>query len=104
MREIKLRAWAKDERVMHPKWEKLDDENGQYILMQFTGMTDVNEKEIWEGDIIFYDVGNLPVYFDDGMFCYKNIDGDVCGLCAFIAHGVEVIGNIYEHPELLTKD
>ena len=65
MREIKFRAWDKDEKRMTTTFSV--SSQGQvtftplgestryltgYILMQFTGLLDKNGKEIYEGDII----------------------------------------------------
>lgn len=51
-RQIKLRAFHKDAKVMHPVWLKTDDENGQYIITEWIGLTDENGREIYEGDIV----------------------------------------------------
>lgn len=78
-------------------------------LMQFTGLTDKNGKEIYEGDILkitaFWDnelFYGCPVVFDEGMFGFKIKEyttvNNVMDISAFIT---EVIGNIYENPELL---
>jgi uncharacterized phage protein (TIGR01671 family) len=83
------------------------------VLMQYTGLRDKNGKEIYEGDIVkFYKnerhyVGEIK--FENGCFdiiAYapepKSWRGKV--FVGGILRGfqsVEVIGNIYEHPELL---
>ena len=84
----------------------------EYELMQFTGLKDKNGKEIYEGDIVNWsgwkigfkhidgtDVKLKPreVEFADGCFRLKNDD---CWNLS-IWENIEVIGNIYENPELL---
>jgi uncharacterized phage protein (TIGR01671 family) len=71
-------------------------------LMQYTGLTDKNGKEIYEGDIIHLKFGelnaNLVVKWDKYMGLeYHN--GGWTSLVHVGTHG-EVIGNIFENPEL----
>ena len=67
-------------------------------LMQFTGLLDKNGKECFEGDIVKNHNGYLKtIEWEDGGFVIKGktkTDFD-CG------DTIEVIGNIYETPELL---
>lgn len=74
------------------------------VLMQSTGLTDKNGKEIFEGDILGTKDGllNGVVKFniDLGMWTnsllrYNNFER----LCS-IANSREIIGNTWEHPEL----
>lgn len=72
----------------------LFDDN--YVVMQFTGLHDKNGKEIYEGDIIKWGVHvgavkwiNSCIVFGDGFGLFP------CNLTS------EIIGNIYENPELL---
>ncbi len=127
MRNIKFRAWD----IKEKKWIKLwtfhfhydgglnfitdstamnniynNRNEDRYILIQYTGLKDKNGKEIYEGDIVkMLSRTFTQVYFSDGGFCV-NVGGQLVGLHPdFLGRyrTVEVIGNIYEHPELLDK-
>ena len=119
MRPIKFRAWDLLENKMI-QWDELTSGKHPYnylsmlasdlgivIWMQFTGLTDSKGKEIYEGDIIKYfnRYGEKqkinPVVFDLGMFC---INDDDIYVKLSQANRVEVIGNIYENPELLKEN
>jgi uncharacterized phage protein (TIGR01671 family) len=134
MREIKFRAWDKDNFKMLTYEDDgndvgffidslnktisvigLEDERRTDIsveLMQYTGLKDKNDKEIYEGDIIalpndkpFKDFICI-VQFNDGCFDIVNKERGFrdylkCWVCNNVA---EVIGNIYENPELLKVD
>lgn len=70
--------------------------------MQFTGLTDKNGREIYEGDIyrLTFDGGKT---FDPDLKAVRNFVEDSYWLKSLGYQGqdVEVIGNIYENPELL---
>lgn len=122
MREIKFRAWhhgGGDTRV-EPRmayssefapakyfWESLDNEVFSYELMQYTGLKDKNGKEIYEGDIINYFGKTDAMHFG---VCTTEVrfDEHRCGFAPMSwwvsqtnRDVLEVIGNIYENPELL---
>ena len=123
-REIKFRAWDKqlniitdvvclnlgtwndvilvhpDSKIVH-RQETYNQKTENIELMQFTGLLDKNGKEIYEGDMVWvcFNDGSLydhpqQVYFEKGSFCvgmgYLS-DSNI----------IEVIGSIYENPELI---
>ena len=76
-------------------------------IMQFTGLLDKNGKEIYEGDIIKYagsmsvrtkDEADNPmkeISWNDRLSCWNKPAGIISW---------EIIGNIYENPELLAEE
>lgn len=62
---------------------------------QFTCLTDKKGVEIYEGDIVIYDGKNSLCSFLKGSFVFGNEFDFAYG------YEVEVIGNVYENPELL---
>lgn len=77
---------------------------------QFTGLTDKNGKKIFEGDIVkscccLNDGKTMAVKFDTlrrGWFPFAC--GDGCGCCEVDTYSpeyIEIIGNVYDNPELL---
>ena len=122
-REIKFRIWDIDERkfvvnetdrlgcgdTKKCMSERVDFENNsveisadeRYIFSEYTGLKDENGKEIYEGDILFESFREeyLKVVFENGSF-RAEADGysldleDYDDIC-------EVVGNIYENPELM---
>ncbi|MEC1543088.1 YopX family protein [Bacillus halotolerans] len=73
---------------------------------QYTGLKDKNGREIYEGDIVIDKrLNSAEVVFDDGCFCVIGYLGDLrthpIRDSLFCGERFEVIGNIYENPELL---
>ena len=72
---------------------------------QFIGLTDVNGKDIYEGDIIDHYATYGEVIFEDGMFTLnmsaKVNFGHRQPLCYIGTTECKVIGNIHENPELM---
>jgi hypothetical protein len=129
MRGIKFRAWDKDNKEMIYQSENTTKPNGimeaqftfdemgawiftrnygeqvcnevkNFELMQYTGLKDKNGKEIYEGDI---DGSDEPMYvvFENGSFGLKYKDMPNYFDTCIDWNRVEIIGNIYENPELL---
>jgi len=66
-------------------------------LMQYTGLKDNNGKEIYEGDIVKWGKIIEKVEMKDGCW---SMDGWILGTIVE-EFNLEVIGNIYENPELI---
>jgi len=123
MREIKFRAWIKsigkmfeaagihesdvllfrieEDRALKDKLgfkQFIRDEHIDCIPMQYTGLKDKNDKEIYEDDILEYSEPDYPnkdkhvVTFSSGRFSCCDLLTDKYW---------EVIGNIYENPGLI---
>ncbi len=79
-------------------------------IMQYTGLKDKNGKEIYEGDIVEeylsdseddnYLYSGVIVYFNT-EFCLK-IKSDTYIKLVNTGDNIEIMGNIYENPELLS--
>lgn len=119
MREIKFRAWdvgTKDMRTVNAiGWKTgcvavaIGSQSAQLhfdqaVLMQFTGLKDNNGKEIYEGDVLNRVIGHTvhraSVTFEGGRFVTTHPGGGIGWTVN--SSTSEVIGNIYENPELLT--
>lgn len=125
-RPIKFRAWNgvlmldvnRLDFMAKGIWIEATDKHGHPIygflgdkfkaLLQFTGLHDRTGKEIWEGDILRNEHGTVcaVVWQNDecGFIATKPYDGNPnCYTYDFSLYpGLhEVLGNIYENPELL---
>lgn len=71
---------------------------------QFTGVKDNGGREIYKGDIVRLKQWNPQIYqvfFANGGFCFGKSETDAYYNDIHYAADGEVIGNIYENPELL---
>lgn len=128
MREIKFRAWVKEKKAIFEvilinyvtkKVTYLLERVGHLLsirdakfndveLMQYTGLKDKNNKEIYEGDILFESFGEryYKVVFENGGFRAEfkgDFDEHSFDLIDVVAQGCEIVGNIYENPELMEE-
>ena len=71
-----------------------------YILMQFTGLKDKNGKEIYEGNVVETEAFIDEVIFKDCVFTTKHSENNQP---LMVHNNLEIIGNIYDNPELIKK-
>ena len=123
----KFRAWTEEGKVMYYDVYPFKDDTlllsydeiafdevpaSDFILMQSTGLKDMNGKEIFEGDVVKYEVGcntvTEEVAYDKNFagFGVRDADTDIIFTFLQLAAVVdlislEVVGNIYNNPGLL---
>lgn len=118
----KFRAWDKETKTMNGMAEIYRNRNQEIelrprdeniILMLSTGLKDKNGKEIFEGDIIRYNIDVVDIKRHPTLGFYTVLDGregffgDGMSIDDFeedakeFSKTAEIIGNIYENPELL---
>ena len=151
MRDIKFRVWDKESKTMN-RVRRLDflgnrikvnndidfvlnmndKENQNIILMQYTGIKDINGKEIYEGDILSYKhivytdcseteiekvedeafieiinyapIASITKAHSENVKCFAyDIINNQCLLIGLKSEEIEVIGNVYENEDLLEK-
>jgi len=122
-REIKFRAWLTNDEGksgMCYDYAANSRQNGEIIkssfhsksdfylvkecvLMQFTGLYDKHNNPIYEGDILKGQFTNpLAVVYENGCFCfYNDLQSGNDRLHQMRVEKLEVIGNVFENPELL---
>lgn len=132
MREIKFRAWdneCKEKGLEMYSWKEILEvdmndlfKDPRFRLMQYIGVEDDNGKEIYEGDICrlrledddqeLKDAIVLITYNEElAKFGWPSIMGAdenvyFVGFDNFDGYNfeIEIIGNIYENPELLEEE
>ena len=115
MRAIKFRAWDIDNQCFrydftYPTDTLLGEDINQMpyntLVMQYTGIRDKNEVEIYEGDIVREPNGRFPiiseiVYYPPSFRQIGKTTNRVVECLNCRTFRLEVIGNIYQTPELL---
>ncbi len=109
-REIKFRAWDKKSKEYYKGAIAVSNDgvirmldtteyeiwaDTSFIPEQYTGLKDKHGKELYEGDIVQY----LKNPYTDLERAYMVIEYKGCMFT--VPHEPEIIGNIYENPELL---
>lgn len=126
-RELKFRVWdnklkemnlflkiENGEDLMH--FSCINTDKNRFEIMQFTGLSDANGKEIYEGDILEIngdfeqttkcDPFIFEVVFNEGAFQIRQIHKEStyqATMHEFIKF-MKIVGNIYENHELLEKE
>ena len=110
MREIKFRAWNKRRKEMDYcgdlYWfeENYVRDNGDdyWEIMQYTGLKDRYDVEIYEGDIIQNEYGSKMVVKYEEIQESDDMTAPGIGYQFHTyTEEMEVIGNVHENPELL---
>lgn len=122
MRELKFRAWDRfNKRMLNVNnlanegsfivaYKNRGDSIGlsdiEADIMQYTGIKDINGKEIFESDILSWQDGylnehiNAVAWSDKSLWWALNYEGEFVESLSR-AELPEVVGNIYENPELV---
>ena len=122
-RKLKFRCWDKLAKqftypdkgyqghyvlTLNGQFQNLQNGSGgdEYVVQQFTGLKDYESNDIYEGDIVRYELDGI-VYTQTvewGNNGWEMIDTRLYSTPLITnLPNFEVIGNIFEHPELLNK-
>lgn len=114
-RDVKFRMWVIDEKKMYyGMWatENAHFTNGfryrrsEINVMQYIGLKDINDEEIYEEDIVKIRDNKLKVTFygivdfQDASFVIKR---NWCTHYRWMDYQIEILGNVYENPDLLIE-
>ena len=121
-RPLKFKVWNKksnewcgtiglNETISH---NELEYDTDDLVFVQYTGLTDINDNPIYEGDILMYKSGSIPTTGVIGQVLYEADEGGYIfqwerkgpnqhhiNLNCDVAFESVIVGNIFEHSELL---
>jgi YopX protein len=94
--------------LVRPSWRRrpssIGKEDSDWEFVQFTGLHDNNGKEIYEGDVVEWEATDGGEHFmRRGAVVFKGGAFTIEGSRLSSRHD-EIIGNIYENPQLLNSD
>ncbi len=108
---IKFRSWNKDRKTMEfwdLWWNYIEYlSQDEETVMRFTGLKDVNGKDIYEGDIIGYWANACWVVVWEEYRWRLSGGPEWNGTITFTPSSIKgkaIIGNMYENPELLKSN
>ena len=114
MRPLKFRTWHPQGGMSNPF--TIDDiieaaccqhypkyPRQEYVTMQYTGLKDKNGVEIYEGDIADHHNLRFIVEWTEAFGLWSVYNGETDDLLGNHSNVLEIIGNIYENPELVVK-
>jgi uncharacterized phage protein (TIGR01671 family) len=105
--EYKLEKGIKDTAILYTDGSPVECELDS--MGTFTGVTGIDGKDVYEGDILPYNSVVTYIYGDDhadlgmGIGFYVQRDNFESWRLLEVGEEVEVLGNIYENPELLSR-
>ncbi|BDR81041.1 YopX family protein [Clostridium tetani] len=114
-REINFRAWDispyydeedKKHEMIYFNLEEtriIENLSLESVVMQYTGLKDKTGKEIYDGDIYHMGDKNIRyvVVWNDTRLIGKQLGSNSYAGLSYWQDKIEIIGNIYENPELL---
>ena len=121
MKEIKFRAWDTRRLIFSKVFDIFsidrDDSYRTYIpglgkaceediiINQYIGLKDINDREIFENDIVIYNGEKCIIKYEEEQVAFISISiiEPEMGYSLWKDDEIEVIGNKYENPEMLQE-
>ena len=90
-----------DEDFKYPFQAVFQDDD--WIKLQYAGLKDKNNREVYEGDKIIIHQLNRSIFLTEVIFMQGAFLNNYTKELLPKSEDIEVIGNIYEHPELCER-